>query len=69
MWCRIHGNSSFSFEVIIICEKKQNYLCAPVFQFPTTDSGEPAPTVFDAHGRVSQEWWSGPSASFSSYFG
>lgn len=56
MWCRIHENSSFSFEVIIICEKEENYLCAPIFQFSTPDS----PTVFGAHGHVSQEGGFGP---------
>lgn len=69
MRCRIHENSSFSFEVIIICEKERNYLCAPIFQFPTPDSGVPTPAVFGAHGHVRQEWGFGPWASFLPYFG
>lgn len=34
-WCGIHENSCFSFKVVIVCWKKQRYLCPRVFWFPT----------------------------------
>lgn len=43
MWCKIHGNSSFSFEVIIICEKKQNLCALQSFSFPPQTRESPRP--------------------------